>query len=75
MQTAGWIKVYTTNYAHQAEIAKALLLESDIASFVIDKMDSMYSFGEMELYVQPEDEILAKVIITQNNLWAISGNG
>ena len=63
-----WIKIYTTNMAHQAEIAKSLLLDSEIESFIIDKKDSMYSFGELELYVKPENEILARLILTQNNL-------
>ena len=54
--------------AHQTEIAKALLMDSEIESFVIDKKDSMYSFGEMEIYVKPENEILAKLILTQNKL-------
>ncbi len=74
MLTEGWTKIYTTNLAHQAEIAKALLMDSEIDSYVIDKKDSMYSFGEMELYVKPENEILAKLILTQNQLWVISGN-
>ncbi len=63
-----FIKIYTTNLAHQAEIAKSLLLDSEIESFVIDKKDSMYIFGEMELYVKPEHEILARLILTQNKL-------
>ena len=68
MYNDGWIKIYTTNLAHQAEIAKALLLDSEIESFLIDKKDSMFSFGDMELYVKLENEILAKLILTQNKL-------
>ena len=68
MANDDWIKIYTTNMAHQVEIAKAILLDSEIESFVIDKKDSMYSFGEMELYVTPENEILARLILTQNKL-------
>ncbi len=68
MLNEGWIKVYTTNLAHQAEIAKAILMDSEIESHLIDKKDSMYSFGEIELYVKIENEILAKLIITQNKL-------
>ncbi len=68
MLNDNWIKIYTTNMAHQAEISKSLLLDSEIESFIIDKKDSMYSFGELELYVKPENEILARLILTQNNL-------
>ena len=64
----GWIKVYTTNQSYQAEIAKALLLDNEIESYVVNKKDSMYSFGELELYVKPENEILSKLILTQNKL-------
>lgn len=68
MDDNNWIKIYTTNLAHQIEIAKAILHESNIESFLMDKTDSMYGLGDMELYVKPDNEILAKLILTQHEL-------
>ena len=62
-----WVKIYATDEIHKIEILKALLGEQDIASFEINKKDSSYiSVGEIELYVKPENEIIAKLIIENN---------
>ncbi|MBL7929149.1 MAG: DUF2007 domain-containing protein [Bacteroidia bacterium] len=64
-----WIKVYSHHEPHKVEIVKAVLLDNNIESAVIDKRDRSYiSIGEMELYVKPGDDVLAQVIIKNNNL-------
>jgi len=68
MENQEFIKIYTSNLSHQIEIAKAILLDSEIESFAVDKKDSMYIFGDIELYVKPADELQARLILTQNNL-------
>ncbi len=57
------IMVYTTNKGFQAEILKQVLADEGITAFSIDKMDSAYLFGEIEVYVRPDDVIKAKLII------------
>jgi hypothetical protein len=64
-----WIKVYSHHEPHKVEIVRAVLLDNNIQSAVMDKRDRSYiSIGEMELFVRPGDEVLAKVIIKEHNL-------
>lgn len=61
---SNWVKVYSTNAEYKAEIMKALLEEEGIQAFLINKKDSSYHFGEIELYVHGENVIKANRIIT-----------
>ena len=58
-----WVCVYTANQVYKAEAVKELLAEENIEAVVVNKKDSMYLFGEVELFVQPEDENLATELI------------
>lgn len=55
--------VYTTNKGFEAEILKQVLADEGITAFSINKMDSNYLFGEIEIYVLPDDVIKAKLVI------------
>ena len=57
------VMVYTTNKGFQVEILKQVLADEGISAFSIDKRDSNYLFGEVEIYVLPDDVIKAKLII------------
>lgn len=59
-----WIKIYSTGVAYKAEILKGLLIENNIDAVIINKKDSSYGFGELELYVNTDDVVKAKHIIT-----------
>jgi len=50
-----WQSIYSTQYEYKAEIIKAVLEENDIKCFVLSKKDSAYLFGEIELYVSPDN--------------------
>lgn len=39
-------------------------MENGINAIIVNKKDSSYLFGELELYVMPNDAIQAKHIIT-----------
>ncbi len=59
-----WVSVFTTNQPYLADIVKQVLLENNIVSVVINKIDSSYSmFGEVEVYVDRDIVIKAKSII------------
>ncbi len=59
-----WVSVFTTNQLYLADIVKQVLLENNIISVVINKMDSSYAmFGEVEVYVDRDHVIRAKSII------------
>ncbi len=64
----GWTKIYSSNQPVQVEVAKSILLENNIDSVEISKKDSSYMFGEIELYVRTESEIVARLIINQHDL-------
>lgn len=63
-----WQMIYSTPYLHLAEIARAILADHGITGFIINKKDSAYLFGEVELYVQAEDVLIAKQLLTKEQL-------
>ena len=59
-----WTCVYTTDQLYQAEAARDFLIKENIDAVVMNKKDSAYTvFGEIELYVQTENESLAVELI------------
>lgn len=65
---ANWTKIYSTNQLHLAEITKAVLEDHEITIFMLNKKDSMYLFGEIELYALKGDVLRAINIIKKNEL-------
>jgi hypothetical protein len=64
-----WVKIYSSTLPHKVNIVKAFLEDNHIKSFDIDKKDSSYTFiGEIELYVQQPDAVLARFLIEKNGL-------
>lgn len=59
-----WVKIYSTDVNYKAELLRGLLFENNIEAVIINKKDSSYLFGELELYVNTDDVIKAKHIIT-----------
>jgi transposase InsO family protein len=63
-----WSKVYITNQFHRAEIVIAVLEDHGIEASMIDKRDSSYLFGDIEVFVQEKDIEAARALITDNDL-------
>jgi len=64
-----WTKIYSTGKPYQAELLKGFLEENQIDAIIINKQDSAYLFGELELYVDADDVMKAtRIIETQNEL-------
>ncbi len=59
------IKVYTN--AIEAEIVRQMLVENDIPAVVLNKQDSSYHFGKIELYVAEANKEKALELIDQTN--------
>lgn len=57
--------VYTTNKMYEAEIVRQFLGDNDIASFLMNKMDSAYKFGDIEVLVEGKDVMRAKLLIQE----------
>lgn len=60
-----WQIVYTTNQGYQAEMIKDILENNDIEAILLNKQDSLYLFGEIEIYVHPEQVIRSLNLIKQ----------
>ena len=58
-----WIKLLTTSNSLQAEITKQMLEENEVVAVVLNKQDSSYRFGNVEVYVHESDEALARQLI------------
>jgi hypothetical protein len=58
-----WSLIYTCNKLYIAEILKEFLDDNEIDVFIINKQDSSYHFGDIELYSRPEDVMRAKLLI------------
>lgn len=63
---SNWALIYTTGHPYKIELLKGILEENEIDSVIINKQDSSYHFGELELYVKAEDVVKAKRIISAN---------
>lgn len=59
-----WVLIFGSNNIIEAEMIKNLMTENDIEAVLINKIDSAYLFGQAEIYVQPDDALIAKKIIT-----------
>jgi hypothetical protein len=62
------VKVFSGNQPYQVSIAKAMLESEGITCYEIDKKDSSYIFGEIELYVPETMADRALLILTENDL-------
>lgn len=60
--------IYSSPLQYKVEIAKAVLEDSEIESVIVNLKDSLYHFGEIELYVQFDDVLRAKQIIYKGKL-------
>jgi putative signal transducing protein len=64
----GWERIYFTDKPHIVSIVRSLLKENDIESVEVNKKDSSYAFGDIEIFVKEEDAIFAKILIQQKHL-------
>ena len=68
MESEKWTMVFSSSRLYQVEILKGLLEENDIPCFIINKQDSSYLFGEIELYVSVEDSVKALNLINHSEI-------
>jgi len=58
-----WVSIYSTDKLHKAGILIGMLSDNNIKAIEINKKDSSYLFGEVEIYVKSSDVIRAKYLI------------
>ncbi len=64
----GWTVVYTDGFPPAVELRRAVLEEHGIPAVVLNKRDSSYLFGFVELLVQVEDVPRAESLISGTSL-------
>ncbi len=62
-----WVKIYESSKQYEAEIISGMLEENEIECIIMNKQDSVYLFGEIELYVKREEILRAKTLIQNIN--------
>jgi len=67
-----WTKIRTYNNAIESEIVKQMLEEHGLKAVLLNKQDSSYLFGRIELYVPQEQVQEAESLI--NDYGATSQN-
>ena len=63
-----WLKIYTTRNPAEASIIQGMLEENDISVQMLNKQDSSFNFGYIELYVTGHLKETAKQLIDKNLL-------
>jgi hypothetical protein len=58
-----WTVVFSTAQLYEAELVKSILAENDIESVIMNKKDSTYGFGDIEVYVSTNEAFRAKQLI------------
>lgn len=59
------VHIFSSGQPYQAEMARQMLADHNIQSFLVNKQDSAYKFGVVELYVNRDDVIRAKKLIQE----------
>jgi hypothetical protein len=59
------VHIYSTAQPYTAELVRQMLVDKNIVAFLVNKQDSTYKFGEVELYVNRDDVIRAKMLIKE----------
>ncbi len=60
-----WNKIYSTQNFFTAEMIRQMLIDNDIPAVIINKQDSSYRFGLVEVFTHQDNEPAAKVLIAE----------
>lgn len=63
----GWTCVYITSFLHEAELVRGMLEENQITAFLINKQDSVYLFGDIEVHVPTDNAFTATQLINNRD--------
>lgn len=63
-----WVKIYTSNQFFKSEIVRQVLVDNEIEAVIMNKQDSSYKFGEVEVHIHQNDFQKALEIILENDL-------
>lgn len=60
-----WTMIYSTNQPYEIEMVKGILADNEIECISMNKQDSAYLIGEIEIYVSIADAFNAQQLIIQ----------
>ena len=63
--TTDQVHIYSIGNPYQAELIRQMLTDHNIQAFIVNKQDSAYKFGDIELYVNRDHVIRAKKLIRE----------
>ena len=58
-----WVVIYSSDQLYEVEMVKNYLNDHGIECVVMNKKDSAYMFGDIEVYVPTEEAFSAKQLI------------
>lgn len=61
-----WKKVFSNSQIHKIILVEQLLTEHNIPNVRMNKQDSAYLIGQIEIFVNQEDVLIASNIINNN---------
>jgi len=59
------VRIYSSGQPYVAELVRQMLTDRNIQSFIVNKQDSAYKFGDIELFVHRDNVIRAKMLIQE----------
>jgi hypothetical protein len=66
--SSNWVKIYTCNQFFKSELVKQVLIDYEIDAIILNKQDSSYKFGEVEVHIHQDNFDKALSIIIENDL-------
>jgi len=60
-----WEVVYSTNQLYEAELVKEIMADNNIECVIMNKQDSAYHLGEIEVCIPTDDAFKAKQLILE----------
>ena len=57
------MKIYSTSANYKAELLKGLLMENGINAIIVNKQDSSYLWGDIEVLCRPDDVMKALLLV------------
>ena len=59
------VHIYSIGNLYRAELIRQMLSDHNIQAFLVNKQDSAYKFGDIELFVHRDHVIRAKLLIRE----------
>lgn len=60
-----WIIIYTSVQLYDAEMVRSIMADNEIECVIMNKKDSTYGFGDIEVYVPTAEAFKAKQLILE----------